>query len=155
MKKNERLELIHKIVLENEIETQHELVEILEGYGLKATQATISRDINHIGIIKVPGSSGRYVYGLSKESARKFLTPLQQACESINSVSDKVEGLELMLNVMATPGTTRRLKRLILEELGEFIFSILADDDSLLIIFKDIAQADEVRSNLKAWSNIK
>ena len=38
MKKRERLELIKKIVLENEIETQKELVKLLKNEGLQATQ---------------------------------------------------------------------------------------------------------------------
>ena len=71
MKKRERLELIKKIVLENEIETQKELVKLLKNEGLQATQATISRDINEVGIIKVPASNGRYIYGLSKEISKK------------------------------------------------------------------------------------
>ena len=48
MKKNDRLELIRKIVQENKITTQGELVKLLQNEGLKATQATVSRDINEI-----------------------------------------------------------------------------------------------------------
>ena len=54
MKKSERLELIKKIVAENAVETQHDLLKLLEAEGLTLTQATISRDMNEIGIIKVP-----------------------------------------------------------------------------------------------------
>lgn len=54
MKKKDRLELIRKIVQENKITTQKELVRLLQAEGLKATQATVSRDINEIGITKVP-----------------------------------------------------------------------------------------------------
>ena len=43
MKKNDRLELIRKIVQENKITTQGELVKLLQNEGLKATQATVSR----------------------------------------------------------------------------------------------------------------
>ena len=52
MKKNDRLELIRKIVQENKITTQGELVKLLQNEGLKATQATVSRDINEIGITR-------------------------------------------------------------------------------------------------------
>ena len=45
MKKNDRLELIRKIVQENKITTQKELVRLLQAEGLKATQATVSRDM--------------------------------------------------------------------------------------------------------------
>ena len=57
MKKNDRLELIRKIVQENKITTQGELVKLLQNEGLKATQATVSRDINEIG--NYQGTNGR------------------------------------------------------------------------------------------------
>ncbi|MGT2930660.1 arginine repressor [Streptococcus dentasini] len=151
MKKHERLELLRQIVLENEIETQHDLVAMLEAHGLKSTQATISRDINNLGIVKVPSKSGKYVYGLSKESARKLMTPLQQACESIISLSDNIAGLEQMISISAVPGNTRYLKRLLLQEYGEEIFSIIADDDSILIVLKSAGFAAALRQNLTAW----
>ena len=52
MKKNDRLELIRKIVQENKITTQGELVKLLQNEGLKATQATVSRDTNFIDITR-------------------------------------------------------------------------------------------------------
>ncbi|VUX18135.1 Arginine repressor [Streptococcus pasteurianus] len=45
MKKSERLELIKRIVAENAVETQHDLLKLLEAEGLTLTQATVSRDI--------------------------------------------------------------------------------------------------------------
>ena len=71
MKKSERLELIKKIVAENAVETQHDLLKLLEAEGLTLTQATISRDMNEIGIIKVPSVDGPYIYGLSKDKTKK------------------------------------------------------------------------------------
>lgn len=151
MKKHERLELLRQIVLENEIETQNDLVQKLEEKGLKATQATVSRDINRLGIIKVPGKSGKYVYGISKESARELMTPLQQACEYIVSLSDTTPGLEQFLCINVAPGNTRFLKRLILEEYADIIFGLVADDDTLMVIFKTPQQSEEVREDLVTW----
>lgn len=76
MKKSERLELIKKIVSENAIETQHDLLKLLEERGLTLTQATVSRDMNEIGIIKVPSSEGPYIYGFSIDKAQKSVSPL-------------------------------------------------------------------------------
>ena len=70
MKKKDRLELIRKIVQENKITTQEELVRLLQAEGLKATQATVSRDINEIGITKVPTEDGSYIYGFSTAPRR-------------------------------------------------------------------------------------
>lgn len=87
MKKRERLDLIKKIVNENDIETQNELVQLLEAEGLLATQATISRDINEIGIIKIPTAGGRYIYGLPKEKRHipkaALLSPSENPLKSL------------------------------------------------------------------------
>ena len=80
MKKSERLELIKKIVAENAVETQHDLLKLLEAEGLTLTQATVSRDMNEIGIIKVPSPEGPYIYGLSKDKTKKVST---QRCKLI------------------------------------------------------------------------
>lgn len=61
-RQNKILELISKI----EIETQEELVEHLKAANFDVTQATISRDIKELRLIKVLSSSGRYKYALEK-----------------------------------------------------------------------------------------
>ena len=53
MKKKDRLELIRKIIQENKITTQGELVRLLQAERLKATQDKLSRDINKNAITKV------------------------------------------------------------------------------------------------------
>lgn len=144
MRKNERLELIRKIVSEQEIETQQELVTILEAHGVVATQATVSRDINTIGIIKVKGKSGNYVYGLSEAAEKRYMSALQQAADNILDISKGDESIANMLNLSVVPGASKYLKRLILEDYGTKIFSLLGDDDSLLVIAKTKEDAQEL-----------
>ncbi len=54
MKKKDRLEKIRRFVNEFEIGTQEEIVEHLRESGITATQATVSRDIKELGIVKIP-----------------------------------------------------------------------------------------------------
>ena len=151
MKKRERLELIKKIVLENEIETQKELVKLLENEGLQATQATISRDINEVGIIKVPASNGRYIYGLSKEISKKEESTPKPAEKAVKFISDQVAGLEHLIHIDVVPGNSYLLKRFLLERFEGLIFSLLADDDSLLLIDKNAKDSDRIRQEIKSW----
>ena len=62
MGKNSRQELIIKLIKENEISTQDELTRLVRENGFEATQATCSRDIKELGIIKVtmPNKSTKY-----------------------------------------------------------------------------------------------
>ena len=50
------------IIAEKPIETQDELLTILKSEGYKATQATISRDIKDLRLVKTLGSDGKYRY---------------------------------------------------------------------------------------------
>ena len=63
--KNERQERILSIISEEMIETQEQLLERLEECGMKSTQATISRDIKQLHLIKEPIGGGRYRYAVS------------------------------------------------------------------------------------------
>ena len=54
MNKKERLEKIRRFVNDFEIGTQEEIVTYLRQSGIKATQATVSRDIKELGIVKTP-----------------------------------------------------------------------------------------------------
>lgn len=64
MKKYTRQRIILDLIEENEIKTQEELSEFLLTKGVRATQATISRDIKELRISKVQTSEGEYKYAL-------------------------------------------------------------------------------------------
>ena len=151
MKKSERLELIKKIVAENAVETQHDLLKLLEAEGLTLTQATISRDMNEIGIIKVPSPKGPYIYGLSKDKPKKVGHISVPIKSTIIAVSEETTGLENMINLDVIPGNSRLIKRFLLEDFKDMIFSILADDDSLLVVAKTAEGAAVIRQEVLKW----
>ena len=154
MKKNERLALIKMLVLENEISTQHDLLKMLEAEGLTLTQATISRDMNEIGIVKVPSPSGRYVYDIKKET-KKVSTQPRPIKSTVLAISEPVVGLENMLHLDVIPGNTRLIKKFIIEDFKDDIFSVISDDDSLLVVTKTAEGAEAVRNEVEKWMTIK
>ncbi|MDT0679362.1 arginine repressor, partial [Staphylococcus chromogenes] len=60
-KKSVRHIKIREIISNEQIETQDELVKRLNDYEMKVTQATVSRDIKELQLIKVPAPTGQYV----------------------------------------------------------------------------------------------
>lgn len=64
MAKNERQEAMLKLVRAKDISTQEELARELENAGWQVTQATVSRDIKDLGIIKVTLPSGGTKYSV-------------------------------------------------------------------------------------------
>jgi len=66
--KKKRLELILKTIELQDISTQEELLVALKEHGLDVTQATVSRDIKELGLIKSMGRNGKYRYSAPKST---------------------------------------------------------------------------------------
>ena len=62
--KSGRQRVIMEIIAEQEIETQFQLLEALQERGVKSTQATLSRDIKELRLVKELSPSGKYRYAL-------------------------------------------------------------------------------------------
>ena len=71
--KNTRQNVILQIITEQEIETQAQLINALAEHGITSTQATLSRDIKDLHLVKELGSNGRHHYAVSGKS--KSATP--------------------------------------------------------------------------------
>ncbi|MGT2933023.1 arginine repressor [Streptococcus catagoni] len=155
MKKSERLDLIKKIVLSHDIETQHDLLALLKEQGLELTQATISRDMNEIGIVKIPSGSGRYIYGLSQDSGKKIIQRPASIRSTILDMSDKIDDLRRHIYLKVIPGNAMLIKRYLVTDFSERLFSIIADDDSILLIAKTERDADYIRQEVKTWMQAK
>ncbi|MBP5242165.1 MAG: arginine repressor [Clostridia bacterium] len=68
MLREERQAKILEIIAEKEIETQEELCDALNESNFLVTQATISRDIKQLGLIKVGGEKKKYRYSFMRET---------------------------------------------------------------------------------------
>ena len=90
MKKVERQRKIEQLIKQNVIATQDELMRQLEANGIKATQATISRDIRELQIIKEQDSNGvvRYVIfkGNNQNEEEKLIKAIEETVVDIRQV---------------------------------------------------------------------
>lgn len=66
--KTNRQNIILQIIAERDIETQGQLIEALAERGVSSTQATLSRDIKDLQLVKELGETGRYRYVVSGKS---------------------------------------------------------------------------------------
>ena len=67
--KNARLEAILEIIANEDIDTQEMLLDRLQARGFRATQATVSRDIRELQLVKSMTSKGNYRYAPSTKPA--------------------------------------------------------------------------------------
>lgn len=143
MNKKERLEKIRRFVTDYQIGTQEEIVEHLKEAGISATQATVSRDIKELGIVKIPLKNNTYIYELPKSIVKS----LQLAEDNI--VSSELMGN--MINLAVIPGNTVFVKGQLAAAFSDKIFSCIADDNSILIVAKTEEAAKEISEQVKKW----
>ena len=143
MNKKIRLEKIRKFVTDYQIGTQEEIVEYLKEAGISVTQATVSRDIKELGIVKIPLKNNTYIYELPKSVVKSL-----QLAEN-NIVHS--ERLGQMINLQIVPGNTLFVKSQLLEVFSEKLFSCIADDNSILMVLRTEEEAKEVFEQVKNW----
>ena len=147
MSKIKRQQKILDSIKQYEIETQEELIAILRNAGFNVTQATVSRDINELQLIKIAGSGKKYRYaqvtqGKSIDNA-KFLTLFKAAVVSIEAAQNIIVVKTLISNANPVAATV--------DSLGyhEIVGSV-AGDDTLLIVTHNNEEAANVVAKLNA-----
>lgn len=67
--KDERLSAIRQIIKSNKLQNQDELLDILQKEGFEVTQATLSRDLRFLQVVKTPCDNGDYIYSLNSDAS--------------------------------------------------------------------------------------
>ena len=143
MNKKERLEKIRRFVTDYQIGTQEEIVEHLREAGISATQATVSRDIKELGIVKIPLKDNTYIYELPKSVVRS----LQLAENNIVHA----ERMGYMINLQVIPGNTIFVKSQLMTVFSDQIFGCIADDNSILMVLRSEETAKDIFEQVKNW----
>ncbi|QGH34882.1 transcriptional regulator ArgR [Gracilibacillus salitolerans] len=143
MNKAQRHIKIREIITENEIETQDDLVEELRSQGYGITQATISRDIKELHLVKVPTTDDKYKYSLPAD--QKF-NPLNKLKRFIMDAFISLDTATHFIVMKTLPGNAQAMGALI-DNLGwEEIVGCICGDDTILIICKTAEEADELKN---------
>lgn len=141
-----RREKILEIIKNVDVETQLELIEQLKIVGLNATQATISRDINQLGLLKVAKPNGGYKYicvehNKALEYDNKLLTLFKQSVVSIDIASDLI--------VIRTMSGSANSACFTIDKLNiDGIVGTLAGDDTIFVAVKSADKKEQVFQRL-------
>jgi transcriptional regulator of arginine metabolism len=140
--KQRRQRTLLELVSRSPIGSQEELVELLRVSGFEVTQATVSRDVAELGLVKVPRDD-RHVYATPESAATGNLydSRLQRLLEDI-PVRVGRSGLSIVL--LATPGSAGAIAQAIDQSSLEEQIGTLAGDNTLLVLF-------ETEAALERW----
>jgi len=142
---------IKEIIGNNVIETQEDLAEALRKQSIRVTQATVSRDIKELMLIKVPAGEGRYRYAFPVENNTAFLQPRMERI-----FQDSVIGMDYSANIVVIktlPGTAQAVAAAIDNTKWPDIIGTVAGDDNILVVVKPIDAVARVMAKLLALSH--
>lgn len=141
---------ILEIINSKEIETQEELAEELRKSGIEITQATVSRDIKELKLIKISGSDGKYKYA-SSSPKENFLSN-----KLINIFSQTVVNIDRVKNIVvvraitgAASAAAEAIDCLNLEE----NVGTIAGDNTIFILTRTDEKANDLYNKLKKMMN--
>jgi len=138
--KNNRQSMILEIISQENIETQEQLLARLQERGIVSTQATISRDIKQMHLIKEPVGQGVYKYAVSGNRTKlNFAEKLRTIFrESITSI----EYAQNIVVLKTMPGLASAACSALDNMDISYMVGSLAGDDTAFLVMRDTESAE-------------
>ena len=144
----DRTRTIREIITKQSIGTQAELVAALRRRGIRVTQATVSRDIRHLGVVKIHADRGQPRYGLP-DTARE---PPPNAAEHLASVFNEfATGVELALDlilVKTVSGGAQPVAQAIDDMRWADVAGTVAGEDTIIVVPRSRRASPSLRRRL-------
>lgn len=143
--KAERLSLIRRIIEEDLIGSQEELINRLAEHGVHATQSTLSRDFKEINISKMPHHSKGYIYVLSDILGN-------DAIANTSNIGEAVLDIKFSHNIavlFTKSGYASAISTIIDSRKSKEILGTVAGDNNIIIILSEDTTHEEVLAQMK------
>jgi transcriptional regulator of arginine metabolism len=150
MNKRERHAHLLEIVKQNRVASQEALRAHLHDLGADVTQATLSRDIRELRLVKVPHADGTAHYSVPEElESTPALTAL------LPTLYMSAEGVDNLLVVHTMKGGAQTVAAAIDWEEWPEVLGTIAGDDTILVILRNASSLDSVRERLERAAGIE
>lgn len=147
MTKQQRQHAVARLIGEHEVTSQPELIELLAADGFDATQATVSRDLDEIGAVKVRVPSGNTVYAIP-EMATDRLAPVDHLRRVLGEWVGEVAHSGNIVVLRTPPGCAHVVASALDRGRIDGMLGTVAGDDTLMCVSSDAdgtALADRLR----------
>ena len=153
MSKTSRQHRIVQLLGEVAVVSQTQLVELLEAEGIEATQATVSRDLEDIGAIKVRVPGGDLVYGLP-EHANETVAPTDHLRRVLSDWVAEVNSSHNLVVVKTPPGSAHVVASALDRSGLEGVLGTVAGDDSILIVATEEVTGADLANTIRTLAGI-
>ncbi len=145
--KNIRQNAILEIIAEKKIETQEQLLEELRARGVNSTQATISRDIKDLRLVKEVSPEGTYHYAPAShdentDAVRRLEEIFRGGCLSFDHALHTVV-------IKTLPGLAMAVCAAVDAMWDDSILGSVAGDDTCIIVMRNAASAERFCAQLR------
>ena len=144
--KFDRQGAILRLVQERRLSTQEEVADALRQEGVDAVQATISRYIAQLGLVKVRDQGGRLVYALPGAADLDRLSELTSA---LRRWAVSLDASANLLVVRTPPGCANALARVIDEARLPDVLGSIAGDDTITVIAREGVTGTSIERELR------
>lgn len=146
MKKVDRQKKIREIITDQSVERQEDLVRKLNDLGLQVTQATISRDIKEMQLVKVPAAGGGYRYAMP---ATRQYDETDQLESTLQDSLLQLKRSDRFLALDVRPGNGPVVANLMRKLKNQYVFTAIGDDSNVLVVSSSAQGAQELAQYLK------
>lgn len=136
-----------EIISETNVETQEQLLQLLQQAGFTGTQATISRDIKELHIVKELTGLGVYRYAVAKEPHTTFSNRLNTIFRESVTSCDYAQNI-LVIHTM--PGLANAAASAVDAMHLNVVLGTLAGDDTVVVIMRDENAAERFCADIKS-----
>lgn len=143
--KRKRHQVILGVIRQHRVTSQEALRELLEERDIEVTQATLSRDMRELRLVKVPGAEGASHYTLPEEWETK--PPLETL---LPTLFVSAEGTGNLLVVRTMTGGAQPIALAIDWEEWPEVLGTLGGDDTILLILREATALDAVKERLES-----
>lgn len=145
--KEQRHRAIQEVIGSESISTQAELVERLQRRGYDVTQATVSRDINELRLVRVPLGRGKHKYALAQlELAEDVMEELRRIFQTFVHDVDRGENVVVL---KTTDGHATGIALLMDRLRRDDIVGTLAGEDTIMVVGRTVADARGLQEELE------
>ena len=145
--KGMRQQAIRDLLDQRPIRTQQELVAALRERGFRATQATVSRDVAELGLVK-RGARGVQVYALPSRAEEREQTGEDRLAKLLRDLPVELRPAGLLLVVRTVPGSAHAIAASLDRCRWTEVIGSIAGDDTLFLAFADRVALQRVRQRL-------
>lgn len=138
---------ILEIISEHAIDTQDELLNRLKDSGYKATQATISRDIKDLRLVKTLGTDGKYRYTAASNSNTDLRSNFAQLFSSVTSM----DCAQNIVVIKTLSGMANAVCAVLDSTDNRIVVGTIAGDDTIFVACRTNESAKELTDNLKQY----